>query len=35
MDYAKQYLIDPFKTTSKRAVQKTAEANGNLISNWK
>ena len=31
--HAKKSATDSFKTASKRAVQKTAEANGNLIGN--
>ena len=31
--YTKQLAIDALKTTSKRVIQKAAEATGNLISN--
>ena len=31
LDYAKQSATDAFKTTSKRVIQKTAEATGDLI----
>ena len=31
LDHAKQYATDAFKTASKRAIQKTAEATGDLI----
>ena len=33
LDYAKQYATDTFKTTSKRAIQKTAEVTDDLIGN--
>ena len=33
MIHAKQYATDAFKTTSKRAIQKTVEATGVFISN--
>ena len=33
LDYPKQSTTDVFKTTSKRAIQKTAEAIGDLIGN--
>ena len=32
-DHAKQSATDPFKTASKKAIQQTAEATGNLIGN--
>ena len=32
-DQAKQSATDAFKTTSKRAIQKTSEATGNVIGN--
>ena len=32
LDSAKKSAIDPIKTASKRAIQKTAEATGDLIS---
>ena len=32
-DQAKKFPTDAFKTTSKRVIQKTAEANGDLIGN--
>ena len=32
-DHAKQSAINAFKTASKRRIQKTAEATGNLIGN--
>ena len=32
-DHAKQYLTDALKTTSKIAIQMTAEATGDLIGN--
>ena len=31
IDYAKQSVTDPIKITSKRAIQKIAEATGDLI----
>ena len=31
--HAKQYATDPLRTASKRAIQKTAEATGDLIGN--
>ena len=33
IDHAKQSATDALKTVSKRAIQKTAEATGNLIAN--
>ena len=33
LDYAKQPATDALKTASKRAIQKTAEATGDLIGN--
>ena len=33
LDHAKQSATDLFKTTSKKAIQKTAEATGDLIGN--
>ena len=33
LDHAKESATDGLKTTSKRAIQKTAEATGDLISN--
>ena len=33
VDTAKKYATDAIKTASKRAIQKTAEATGDLISN--
>ena len=33
LDYSKQSAADAFRTTSKRAIQKTAEATGDLIGN--
>ena len=33
LDKAKKYTTDPIKTASKRAIQKTAEAAGDLIGN--
>ena len=33
LDHAKQSATDAFKTTSKIAIQKTAEPNGDLIGN--
>ena len=33
LDHAKQSATDVFKTASKRAIQKTAEATNDLISN--
>ena len=33
LDHAKQSATDAFKTASKRAIQKTAEATGDLIHN--
>ena len=33
LDHAKQYDTDALKTSSKRAIQKTAEAVGDLIAN--
>ena len=33
LDHAKQSAIDALKTTSKRAIQRTAEATGDLIRN--
>ena len=33
LDYTKQSATDAFKTTSKRAIPKTAEATGDLIGN--
>ena len=33
LDHAKQYATDAFKTASKRAIQKTREAFGDLIGN--
>ena len=33
IDHAKQSATDAFKTTSKREIQKTAEATGDLIRN--
>ena len=33
LDHAKQSATDAFKTASRRAIQKTAEANGDLIGN--
>ena len=33
LDHAKQSSIDAVKTSSKRAIQKTVEANGNSIGN--
>ena len=33
LDHSKQYATDVFKTASKRAIQKTAEATGDLIGN--
>ena len=33
LDHAKQSATDALKTTSKRAIQKTAEATGDLIGN--
>ena len=33
LDHAKQSAIDSFKTDSKKAIQATAEATGNLIGN--
>ena len=33
LDHAKQSATDAFKTTSKRVVQKAAEATGDLIGN--
>ena len=32
-DHAEKFPTDAFKTTSKRVIQKTAEANGDLIAN--
>ena len=32
-DYAKQFPTDPRKTTSKKAIQKTAKATGDLLGN--
>ena len=32
-DHTKQFATDAFKTVSKRAIQKTAEATGDLIGN--
>ena len=31
LDHAKQSAVDALETTSKRAIQKTAEATGDLI----
>ena len=33
LDSAKKYTTDAIKTASKRAIQKSAEATGNLIGN--
>ena len=33
IDSAKKFTADPIKTASKRAIQKTAEVNSNLIGN--
>ena len=33
LDYAKQSVIDALKTSSKRVIQKTAEATDDLIGN--
>ena len=33
VDHAKQSAMDAFKTSSKRAIQKTAEATGDLVDN--
>ena len=33
LDHAKQFVIDAIKTSSKRVIQKTAEATGDLIGN--
>ena len=33
LDHVKQSATDAFKTASRRAIQKTAEANGDLIGN--
>ena len=33
LDHAKQYATDKFKIASKRAIQKTAKACGDLIGN--
>ena len=33
VDTAKKSATDPLKITSKRAIQKAAEATGNLVSN--
>ena len=33
LDHAKQYETDAIKTSSKRVIQKTAEATGDLIAN--
>ena len=33
LDHAKQSALDPLKTTSKRVIQETAEAIGDLIGN--
>ena len=33
LDHAKQSVTDSFKTTSKRAIQKTVEAGRDLIGN--
>ena len=33
LDHAKQSATDSFKTASKKAIQQTAEATGNLIGN--
>ena len=33
LDHLKQFATDAFKTTSKRVIQKTAEATGDLICN--
>ena len=33
IDHRKQYVKDTIKTVSKRAIQKTAEATGDLIGN--
>ena len=33
LDHAKQYATDALKTSSKRVIQKTAEASGDLICN--
>ena len=33
LDYTKQSATDTFKTSSKRVIQKTAEATGDLIGN--
>ena len=33
LDHAKQSATEALKTTSKRVIQKTAEANGDLIGN--
>ena len=33
IDHPEQSATDPLKTTSKKAIQKTAEATGNLIGN--
>ena len=33
LDNAKKFPTDPIKTASKRAIQKTAEANGDFIGN--
>ena len=33
LDHAKQSFIDALKTTSKRVIQETAEATGDLIDN--
>ena len=33
LDIAKKYTIDSIKTASKRTIQKTTEANGELIGN--
>ena len=32
-DHAKQFATDAFKTSSKRVIQKTTEATGDLIGN--
>ena len=33
LDYAKQFTTDAFETASKRAIEKTAEATGDLVGN--
>ena len=33
LDHAKQFVIDAIKTSSKRVIQKTVEATGDLIGN--